>query len=237
MRRPHPLAAKPADCFNLDRDIIMNVNPLLFSAILAANVAAPAAQAQSLVNLTSAGASVADGNKACPDQPYYLYSGGKRDNYVAPADRAYPSPNLVAFIPPGGPTVAYDTPMVNGRFGDSFNFQNTRSVCYAVIQFKATVTSVGATNDGLTFGHVDPGGAPFNVVGQVIYPGNPATPGVQSYALDANGRALLSVQTGIGLNKTPDQSILDLYLQDDTMLDFFRIYVWYGPNCADNLSC
>jgi hypothetical protein len=232
---PQPMAAKPAGSFNLERNIIMNVNSVLFSAILAANLAAPAVQAQSLVNLTSVRASVADGNKACPDQPYYLYSGGKRDNYAAPADRAYPSPNLVAFIPPGGPTVAYDTPMLDGRFGDSFNLQNTRSVCYAVIQFKAKATNGLASNDGLTFGHVGPGGTPFDVVGQVIYPA--ATSGVQSYALDANGLALISVQTGAGLNKTPDQSILDLYLQDDTMLDFFRIYVWYGPNCADNLSC
>jgi hypothetical protein len=188
--------------------------------------------APTLKNLTTVGASVADGDKACPDQPYYLYSGGKPDNFGGPADPAYPSPNLMAFIPSGGPSVAYDVPMVNGRFGDSFNLQNTRGVCYAVIQFKAQSSNGGSTNDGLTFGHVNNGGLPFDVVAQVINPGAVTT--VQSYALTAAGRSLLSQQTGWGLNKTPQQSVLDLYLQDDTKLDFFRMFIWYGPHCGGN---
>ncbi len=187
------------------------------------------------MHLTPTGAAIADGDKACPDQPYYLYSGGKKDNFALPADSAYPSPNLTAFIPAGGPSVACDTPMADGRFGDSFNLQNTRSVCYAIIQFKAKTSNGGSSNDGLTFGHVEPGGAPFDVVGQVIFPG--AVNAVQSYALDATGRSLLSLQTGVLLDKTPDQSIFDLYLQDDTKLDFFKLYVWYGPNCTANGSC
>jgi len=210
----------------------MKAQALLFGAAIVTIIATPVAQAQTLINLTTVGATVAEGDLACPAQPFYLYSGGKQDNFVTPADVAYPSPNLVAFIPGGGPTVAYDTPMINGRFGDSFNLQNTRSVCYAIIQFKAKSTDGGSTNDGLTFGHVGPGGTPFTVVGQIINPGITTT--FQSYALNATGRALLSTQTGVGLDKTPEQSILDLYLQDDTMLDFFRLYVWYGPSCGGN---
>jgi hypothetical protein len=199
---------------------------------LAPQVAPANASLPTLKNLTPVGATIADGDKACPDQPYYLYSGGKPDNFVGTADAAYPSPNLVAFIPAGGSTVAYDAPMVNGRFGDSFNLQNTRGVCYAVIQFKAQSTNGGSTNDGLTFGHVNPGGSPFDIVAQVINPG--AVPNVQSYALTAAGRNVLSGQTGWGLNRTPAQSVLDLYLQDDTKLDFFRMFVWYGPHCGGN---
>lgn len=178
------------------------------------------AQAQSLVNLTQEGASVKAGKKRCPNVDYYLYSGGKADALAGGADLAFPSPNLLQFIPTGGPIVAYDVPMFNGRFGDSFNLQNGRSVCHAVIEFQA---QNAPSNDGLTFGHVGPGGTPFNIVGQIINPG--WTGAVQRYALDATGLALLSAQTS---NSSPLDTIFDLYLQDDTMLDYFKLYVWYG---------
>jgi hypothetical protein len=206
--------------------------PLLATWLLASLAACLplAAQAQSLIHLTATGNTIADGDKACPTQPYYLYSGGKADSYQLPVDYAYPSTNLVSFIPPGGPTVGYDAVMHDGRFGDSFNLQNTRSVCYAIIQFRAKVSQGGSTNDGLTFGHVQFGGSPFDIVGQVINPAGTTTP--QSYALDATGLSLLSAQTGVQLGKTPLDSIFDVYLQDDTKLDYFRMYVWYGPNCS-----
>jgi hypothetical protein len=209
------------------------------SALTSATRAAPFVQPSSataangikLINLTAQGATVAAGDKACPSQPYYLYSGGKPDNFAGPADLAFPSPNLVAFIPANGPTVTYDTPMSDGRFGDSFNLQNTRGICYAVIEFKAKSTNGGSPNDGLTMGHVvGSNGSPFDVVAQIINPGAVTT--VQSYAFDATGRGLLAQQTGWGLNKAPAQSVLDLYLQDDTMLDFFRMYIWYAPPCG-----
>lgn len=197
-----------------------------------AATAIAAAATVKLLNLTPKGATVADGDRACPNQPYYLYSGGKPDNFAAPADLAYPSPNLVQFIPAGGATVAYDTPMSDGRFGDSFNLQNTRGVCYAVIQFKTQVSSGGSQNDGLTMGHLGNGGAPFGIVAQVINPGT----ATHSYALDAAGRSLLSQQTGWGMNKSPQDSVFDFYLQDDTKLDFFRMFVWYGPHCGGKPS-
>jgi len=150
------------------------------SALTSATRAAPFVQPSSataangikLINLTAQGATVAAGDKACPSQPYYLYSGGKPDNFAGPADLAFPSPNLVAFIPANGPTVTYDTPMSDGRFGDSFNLQNTRGICYAVIEFKAKSTNGGSPNDGLTMGHVvGSNGSPFDVVAQIINPG------------------------------------------------------------------
>ncbi len=190
---------------------------------------APAVHAQSLLNLTPDGATLADGNKACPDQPYYLYAGGKPDAYAPAPDFAYPSVNLDLFIPHNRPVVMYDTPQMDNRFGDSFNLQNTRSVCYAVIEYRVKSTNGGSTNDGLTFGHVGAGGAPFDIVGQVINPAG--SPGVHHYALDATGRVLLGTQTGMHMDKAPADSIFDLYLQDDTAIDYFKLYVWYGPTC------
>lgn len=189
-----------------------------------------------LRNLTKDGSTVSAGNAACPDQPYYLYSGGKSDSYASPADYAYPSPNLVDYIPTGRTIVDYDVAETDDFFGDSFNLQNTRGVCYALIKFRAKVSNGSlAKNDGLVLGHVGNGGTPFDVVASV---GNPALfTGIQSYALDATGLSLLSQQTGYFLGKTPDQSILDLYLQDDTMIDFFKLYVWYGPNCSQDGIC
>lgn len=197
---------------------------------LQAQPEAQAANGVRLINLTTQNANVEAGQRLCPNQPYYLYSGGKPDGFAGPADSAYPSTNLTALIPAGGATVAYDVPMLDGRFGDSFNLQHTRGVCHAVVQFRAKASNAGSANDGLTMGHVVNSNQPFSVVAQVINPGS--TTAVQSYALDATGLGQLSAQTGWGMNKTRDQSVLDVYLQDDTQLDFFRIFVWYGPNCT-----
>jgi hypothetical protein len=194
----------------------------------------PPVQPQKLVNLTTTGATIAAGNAVCPDQPFYLYSGGKPDNFSPPPDPAYPSPDLVTFMttPPSVQGIVdYDEPMNNGRFGDSFNLQNTRSVCYAVIRFRAKHTGDIPHNDGLTIGHVGSGGSPFTVVASVTNPG--ATSSTQTYALNATGRAKLSEITGVFLDKTPLDSVLDVYLQDDTMIDFFSLWVWYGPNCSE----
>jgi|KBSMisStaDraftv2_1062788.scaffolds.fasta_scaffold566319_2 hypothetical protein len=205
---------------------------VLLGTALAAAVAP--AQAQTLINLTTTGHRVADGNAHCPNQPYYLYSGGHRGSNIVP-EYTYPSPNLLAFIPPGGPRMDYDGYSANSRFGDSFNLQNTRSVCYAIIEFSAVPLARDAPNDGLTIGHVQPGGTQFDVVAQLLYPG--FTTARQRYALDATGLMLLSLQTGVNMDRTPADSILDVFLQDDTMIDNFNIYVWYGPNCQQTATC
>ena len=186
--------------------------------------------APTLKNLTLQGNTVAAGHAACPNQPYYLYSGGKPDAFAAVADQAFPSTPLASIIAPGK-FVPYDLPAGNRQFGDSFNLQHTRGICYALIQFRVKSSQLDSANDGLTLGHVVNNTTPMAVVAQVINPAGPG-PVVQSYALDATGRNLLSAQTGWGMDKTRDQSVLDVYLQDDTALDFFRIFIWYGPNCT-----
>ena len=125
----------------------------------------------------------------------------------------------------------YDVSMVDDKFGDSFNLQTTRSVCYALISFRVGNTGPDNNNVGLTFGHVETGGSPFTMVAQVITPSG--IPQFQTYALDATGRGLLSLITGTFLDKTPLDSRLDVYLQDDSMIDFIQILIWYGPNCGE----
>ncbi len=201
----------------------------VYSVLLATPV-----QGVTLVNLTTEGASIGDGNATCPGQPYFRYAGGKPEVFGGSADPAYPSPDLVSFAntPPSiQGSVDYDIPMNNGRFVDSFNLQNTRSVCYAVISFRARHSGDIPSNDILVLGHVQSGGSPLTEVARVFDPG--ATPATQTYAFDATGRTLLSQLTGVFLDKTPLDSILDVFLQDDTKVDFIKLWVWYGPNCSE----
>jgi hypothetical protein len=216
----------------------MNTVTLSLAAALAAGLLSPISQAQELRNLTTVGASIAAGNAACPDQAYYRYVGGKKDNFAGVQDPAYPSPDLITFmtVPPSVQGyVDYDIRMQDGRLGDTFNLQNTRSVCHALIEFKAKSSAGLFSNDGLTLGHLEPGGTVFNQVASIGNPGG--TTASQTYAFDAAGLGLLSQLTGVNLDKTVQQSILDLYLQDDTKLDYFQLYVWYGKNCRQTGGC
>ena len=211
---------------------------LLGVAILESTiVATPVHAERSLLNLTQEGASIAAGNQRCPNQQAFLYVGGRPDSFSMPSEPAYPSVNLFQYMtvvsPSPGGVVDYDDPVINGRVGDSFNLQNTRSVCHALIQYRARY-SMGADrpdNDGLTIGHVGNGGSPFSVIAQVIDPG--AAPYHQTHAFTSAGLALLSNLTGVNLNRTPLDSILDIFLQDDTKIDFIRLWIWYGNNVQD----
>jgi hypothetical protein len=200
----------------------------------AACTVAPAAHGQTLINLTTVGATVQDGNAACPDQPYYLYSGGKKDNFAGTADRAYPRPSLVASFPPTFGLVDYDVVALDDMFGDSFNLQNNRSVCYAVIELR--VTGISAfTTDSIGIGHWDPVLGWKGVAG-ILSPAS--STGVQKYSLTGTGLSLLSAQIGGGSEaKTAEDAILDVTVQDDTRLDYFKMWVWYGKNCRETGSC
>jgi hypothetical protein len=208
------------------RALVTLLGILAFGSVLASPV-----QAQSPLNLTlqtSQIAAIADGNTRCQNQPFYRYDGGDVDNFAGGADTSFPSQNLADFIAaqlaigaPGG-VVDYDVPVNNGVFGDSFNLQNGRNVCHAVVSFRTRPTGDIPATDGLTIGHVGPGGAPFNIVAQVIDPS--AGPALKTYALTVAGRALLSAITSAA---SPLDSILDVFLQDDAEIDFVRLWVWY----------
>jgi hypothetical protein len=190
-----------------------------------------------LVNLTTTGATETAGDIQCPEQMHFHYSGGKRDIFVGSGDFAYPSLNLAAFMavtPSVQGVVGYDAPMDGGHFGESFNLKNTRSVCYALIQFRVENSGAVPGDDTLTVGHVENDGS-FTLVAQVLDPGSFSHPdtSVQTYAFDATALGLLSDLTGVNLDRTPPESILDIFLQDDTKIDFVDMFVWYGPNCSE----
>jgi len=197
---------------------------VIYSMVLVAPVSG-----LTLTNLTTIGATIAAGNAACPGQSFFLYSGGYGDNFAAPTEPTYPSPDLQIFM--GGPGVYYDWPALNEEVGDSFNLQNKRSVCYGIIRFRTNSISLAST-DGFHIGHVASGGSPFNVAASVT--DFPATTVDHNYALDATGLTLLSSITG---GATPLDSVLDAYLQDDSQIDFIRIFIWYGPPSTCGLAC
>ena len=134
-----------------------SLGTLLSRVVVYGVLLATPVQGRTLVNLTSTGASIAAGNAACPDQPYFRYVGGKPDNFDGPTDPVYPSPDLVTFMsttPSVQGIVKYDFTMGNGRFGDRFNLQNTRSVCYAVIKgtsINSVVGCGGVETQGVSF--------------------------------------------------------------------------------------
>lgn len=141
------------------------------SAALMGCALAPSAQAQTLINLTTANATIADGDRLCPQSTRYKYMGGHADDFQGGADAAYPSPALVAYLAPYWPTTQpYDLWQNNKVVADSFALQYNRSVCHAIIKFKAKRTGDYAVNDQLTIGHIGGGGTSFSLVAQVIKP-------------------------------------------------------------------
>jgi hypothetical protein len=175
---------------------------------------------------------ITNANASCPNQPFFVYSGGDPDNFADSDDPAYPSPNLAAFMASaGGSVVDYDGPMLDDRFGDSFNLQNGRSVCYALIRL--TIRCAGSSlcsTDGLSIGQMD--AFTFHAIAGISDP-DLFNPGPQTYSFtgvagDGSGVGLdgLSMITG---GPTPVDSILDIYLQDDAEIDSIRLWVWYNP--------
>jgi hypothetical protein len=208
---------------------------LLFGGVLlyGAFFALPA-RGVTLVNLTTTGASIPAGNLQCPDQRHFHYIGGLPDPFTSAPDPAYPSPNLLTFMtatPLVTGIVHYDVSTDDMAFGESFNLQNTRSVCYALLTFKVKKSTALPSPDGLTVGHAEDDGS-FTAVARVLEPGT--TQAVQEYAFDATALGFLSNITGTHLDKNPFDSILDIYLMDDTLLDFIEFRVWYGPNCSQS---
>ena len=64
------------------------MNPItkLIAATLVTTVLAPSAQAQTLTNLTTANATIADGDRLCPQSNRYKYSGGRADDFKGVTD-------------------------------------------------------------------------------------------------------------------------------------------------------
>jgi len=195
------------------------------AAALGAALIAPAAEAKKpeLVNLTKVGNKVADGNAACPETSYFLYSGGFDDFYAGSPEAGYPSPGMLAYFDlfPTVPVASYDTLINNAFWGDSFYLQKSRSICHAIVQFRVKPTGDIQNNEVLSMVHFDPADGSYEKIAAVFNPGYQT--GLQSYALDAAGLTALGNVTA-----SPTGAIFDAVMEDDTSIDFFRLYVWYG---------
>jgi hypothetical protein len=198
---------------------------IIATAALGAALFAPAADAAknkpALTNLTKVGNKIADGNAACPGSSYYLYAGGYNDNFAGATEAGYPSPGELAYFALfTNAVLPYDASIDNAFWGDSFNLQNSRSVCYALVQFRVKPTGDLPSNDFLSMVHFHPDGATNDPIAKVGYPG--AVTGIQTYALDATGLAALSTVTGSA------SAVFDAVMEDDSSIDFFNLYVWYA---------
>lgn len=208
-----------------------------------------------LTNLTpiqDLATATATGDSQCTEQPYYRYFGGKADNFALPADPSYPSANAKAFFSnlfnstAGVPITnrGYDASDVGvtsvGRVAESFNLQNSRSVCYAVIDFKVAVSGVPAGFEAtdLYLGHTpnqptNPTGGTtfFSPTPIVSVEGIPVGTNAYTFAFSPTGLVLLTNMIGgnVGDSSTPLTSVLDIYLRYLQKIDNFEMRVWYAP--------
>jgi hypothetical protein len=59
------------------------------------------------------------------------------------------------------------------------------------------------------------------------HPGGPGpNPVTRTWSFNAAGLSALSTITG---SSSPNSSVLDIYLQDDTTVDHIMLWVWYHP--------
>lgn len=207
---------------------------ILCIMVVGALLSAPAAEGRSqtakpkltnLVEKVSLKKAMRRANRLCPEQTYFRYVGGHADKFGGAADPSYPSANLAALTNTQALRIDYDTPMTDDWFGDSFNLQNGRRVCHALL--RVTFQKNGGTNDTLVVGHVSSGVFASPRAAQVNYPGAPGTTAVTYlWAFDATGIAELSNITSAS---TPEDAVLDFYVEDDTAVDNIRLWVWYHP--------
>lgn len=234
-RRPVPGASYANAYFQGDIDEVeLFARALAASEVKALFKAGPSGKCKppaALTNLDPAGSTdtaVAAGDKRCPNQPYFRYVGGKPDNFATPQDTAYPSLNFSGSpVLNPNPRNDYDVATSDRWFGESFNLEERRRVCHAVLRVTVKPNNPIATNDSLTIGQVS-GNTFAPLAGQVINPGNaPGTAAVTGvWSFNAAGLAALSTITGTA---SPNNSVLDIYLHDDTTIDHVVLWVWYHP--------
>jgi CSLREA domain-containing protein len=235
-RRPVPNAGYGNVYFKGGIDEVELFNrPLTAAEVKSLYQAGPNGKCKAPANLTnlvpvgSVDAGVAAGDRRCPQQPYFRYVGGKPDSFGGGADPAYPSPMLQPFNP--NPRLSYDQPMNNRWFGDSFNLEEGRRVCHAVLRVTARHSGDVPLNDGLTIGRSRPPVTPppprvmTPMVAQAINPGGSGT-ATSVWALNTAGIAALTTITSSTNNV---DAVLDFYLQDDTTIDHIMLWVWYHP--------
>jgi hypothetical protein len=190
----------------------------------------PTTAPPTLTDVPNVDEGIATGDKTCPSQPYFRYVGGDPDNFAAPADTSYAGTNLTAYMGTFANAHAhYDTTTPDLIFGESFNLEDKRKVCYAMLQMGLDELNGLASNDTLSIGRAS-AGPPRTFspsAGQVTRPGAPGPgPVTRTWAFSAAGLTALSTITG---SANPNDSVLDIFMQDDTAIDYMTLWVWYHP--------
>lgn len=144
------------------------------------------------------------------------------DDFKPPGNPVTPSPELTAFAAAALGTKGYDDPTVNRWFVDSFRLRNCR-VCHAVLQVRVRhyfKDSFG--NDGLVAGLAPYSNPATNFVNVSLWSSNPSPQTrTDTYILPAG-----ALSTYLATDN-PLPTFLDLRVQDDTDVDYARLYVWY----------
>lgn len=159
----------------------------------------------------------------CPPQQPLVILHDTNDGFAPPGTPATLSPALNAWlVAPRTPRRGYDQAGLNMHFGDSMRIRPCK-VCRAQLEIRVKrASSTSAANDAL---HV--GGAPFNTA--VLKVASPV-PLWQSTGL--TDRVLTVPLPAAALNNyifngPPGTSLLDVYVQDDSNVDYAKLTVWY----------
>ncbi len=178
----------------------------------------PCPALQSCTAPADAPSCVADPVSACPVVTVYTH--GKMDAFAPPDDPTTPSAALTAFL--GATRSQYDTPGCNRHFGDSFPVSCLRcQFCDAKVEIhlKPCAADSGPTNDDYVIGV-----APFTAAG-TIASGRIWPPGVTP-----SEKILVVTLPAAKLNallcKAPRPGTLDVYVEDDTIVDWVRVTLY-----------
>ena len=154
----------------------------------------------------------------CPKPPV-VYSTGTVDNFVV-KENATLSPALQSFFV-GKPRREFDDGGIDRGFGQSFQL-NCCKICAATLEVRIRNEQPGglANNDGLTVGI-----APFNVKFASVGPlwTSSPTPLVKTVTVPLPPGAL----NNYIMNSASCPWWLDVYVQDDTAVDYVKLTVWY----------
>ena len=147
------------------------------------------------------------------------FYGGRMDDFAAPADPVVRSPGLQNHGRQRT-LVGYDTGGRNRHVGDSFRFRGLRgtTVCFAVLEARVRYTTLdpNTLNDTYAAGILSAAGNDY-VSGPVWRSGDPKT---KTLSIELPRERIAAM-----LARSPDW--LDVWLQDETIVDWIRLTIVY----------
>ena len=147
------------------------------------------------------------------------YNKGNADNFAAPSDPTTPSPALAAFVANLHP-VGYDVDQPNHAFADSFRLCACET-CGAKLEIvvKKTTQRDTPSNDDIYVGVAPFASGQRIVDGRIWTNDNPEAPKTLTYSLDPQKFAELICRL------PPNDRWLDVYIEDDTVVDSMRLTI------------